>query len=72
MLNIGHRPTVDNGSDLSIEVHILNFSRDIYNRHMRIEFIEFIRQEQKFDSLEQLIAQLNADRETISRLLLKS
>lgn len=39
---------------------------------MRIEFIEFIRQEQKFDSLEQLIAQLNADRETISRLLLKS
>lgn len=72
MLNIGHRPTVDNGSDLSIEVHILNFSGDIYNRHMRIEFIEFIRQEQKFDSLEQLIAQLNADRETISRLLLKS
>ena len=70
MLNIGHRPTVDNGSNLSIEVHILNFSGDIYNHHMRIEFIEFIRQEQKFDSLEKLIAQLNTDRETVSRLLL--
>lgn len=72
MLNIGHRPTVDNGSNLSIEVHILNFSGDIYNHHMRIEFIEFIRQEQKFDSLEKLIAQLNTDRETVSRLLLHS
>lgn len=39
---------------------------------MRIEFIEFIRQEQKFDSLEKLIAQLNTDRETVSRLLLHS
>lgn len=72
MLNIGHRPTVDNGSNLSIEVHILNFSGDIYNHHMRIEFIEFIRQEQKFDSLEKLITQLNTDRETVSRLLLHS
>ena len=69
MLNIGHRPTVDNGSDLSIEVHILNFSGNIYRHHMRIEFIDFIREEQKFDSLEHLITQLNTDRETVSRLL---
>lgn len=72
MLNIGHRPTVDNGSELSIEVHILNFSDNIYNHHLRIEFIEFIRQEQKFASLDELIAQLKNDKKKVADLLLNS
>lgn len=69
MLNIGHRPTVDNGDDLSIEAHILDFSDNIYNRYLRIEFMHFIRPEQKFGNLEALRAQLRNDRETVARLL---
>ena len=69
MLNIGHRPTIDNGPELSIEAHILDFEGDIYNEHMRIEFIRMIRKEKKFDSLEILTKQLADDKEAIKRLL---
>lgn len=48
MLNIGHRPTLNNGSDLSIEAHILDFNADIYDQSIRIEFVQRIRTEQKF------------------------
>lgn len=69
MLNIGHRPTVDNGNNLSIEAHILDFSDNIYNRYLRIEFMHFIRPEQKFGNLKALRVQLRNDRETVARLL---
>lgn len=69
MLNIGHRPTVHNGTDRSIEVHILNFSGDIYHKQMRIEFIHFVRKEISFPNLDMLIAQLKEDRNTVSDLL---
>ena len=63
MLSIGYRPTINNGNDLSIEVHILDFQGDIYNQKMRIEFIEFLRPEIKFDSVDELIAQMHKDKE---------
>ena len=63
MLNIGHRPTINNGTDLSIEVHILDFQGDIYNQKMRLEFIEYLRPEIKFDSVDELIAQMHQDKE---------
>lgn len=69
MLNIGHRPTVHNGTDLSIEVHLLDFSGDIYHRQMRIEFMHFVRKEESFPNLDALIAQLQKDRDTVSSLL---
>lgn len=69
MLNIGHRPTVDNGSNLSIEAHILNYSGDIYYRSIRVELVHFIRREERFGSLEALIAQLTEDRKTVERLM---
>ena len=59
----------NNGTNLSIEVNILDFSENIYRKQMRIEFIAFIRSEQRFDSLEQLTAQLKADREQVRKLL---
>lgn len=70
MLSIGHRPTVNNGDDTSIEVNILNFSRDIYHQEMRIEFVKYLRQEEKYDTVEELIAQLHKDREQTAQLLL--
>ena len=63
MLSIGYRPTINNGNDLSIEVHILDFQGNIYNQKMRLEFIDFLRPEIKFDSVDELIAQMHRDKE---------
>ena len=69
MLNIGHRPTLNNGTDLSIEVHILDFEGDIYHQPMRIEFIDFLRNEAKFQSTEELALQIRKDKDAALLLL---
>ncbi|MBO5252142.1 MAG: bifunctional riboflavin kinase/FAD synthetase [Bacteroidaceae bacterium] len=69
MLNIGHRPTLNNGTNLSIEVHILDFEGDIYRQKMRIEFIDFLRPETKFSSVDELIEQMKKDKEATIRVL---
>lgn len=69
MLNIGQRPTVDNGTDTSIEVHLLNFSEDIYHHTLTLEFVERLREEQRFDSTSQLIEQLKQDAQSVDNLL---
>ena len=68
MLNIGHRPTVNNGSERSIEVHILDFEGDLYGKSLCVEFVERLREERTFDSLDALMAQLESDKERVSRL----
>ena len=68
MLNIGTRPTL-NGNDVTIEVNIFNFNSDIYTKEIRIEFIERIRNEQKFDELESLKTQLEIDKQTSIQIL---
>jgi len=61
MLNIGHRPTLDNGPQLSIEVHIFDCDEDLYGETLRVEFVKRIRDEVKFESLDDLKAQLARD-----------
>ncbi|TAJ14639.1 bifunctional riboflavin kinase/FAD synthetase [Marinilabiliaceae bacterium JC017] len=62
MLNIGYRPTVNHNVDhRSIEVHILDFNQDIYSEEILVEFIDKLRDEKKFDNLEELQAQLKND-----------
>ena len=68
MMNIGLRPTVD-GKQLTLEVHILNFDRDIYGSVITVEFVEQLRQEQKFEGLEELKTQLAADKEATKQAL---
>lgn len=64
MANIGYRPTVKlRKHELTAEVNIFHFNRDIYGKHIRICFLEKIREEQKFDSMEILTNQLKKDRE---------
>lgn len=58
--NIGYNPTVD-GKKLSIETNILDFDEDIYGKVIKIEFLERIRDEKKFSSLEELKSQLEKD-----------
>ncbi len=65
MLNIGSRPTLANSTDISIEVHIFDFHADIYAEHIGINFLHFVREERKFDSLQALHAQLLRDEAVI-------
>ncbi|WP_299365225.1 bifunctional riboflavin kinase/FAD synthetase [Winogradskyella sp.] len=60
MMNIGTNPTVD-GKSRSIEVHFFNFNKDIYGKVLRIEFLHWLRSEQKFANLEALKKQLSID-----------
>ncbi len=69
MLNIGNRPTIDNSKKRSIEVNIFDFENDIYNKNIKVSFICKIRDEHKFDSLDELIAQLNQDKVSALKLL---
>ena len=61
MLGIGCRPTLDNGTDRSIETHLLDFHADIYHQPMRISFVRRIRPEMKFASVDCLAARLHQD-----------
>ena len=63
MMNIGNRPTV-NGNHQTIEVHFFDFNQDLYHQNLTIELLYFLRDEQKFDSLDLLIHQLKKDEET--------
>lgn len=62
MMNIGTRPTVE-GKNQTIEVHFFDFDKDIYNQHITIELLEFIRDEHKFESLDALKNQIQKDKE---------
>ncbi len=69
MMNIGTRPTFNQTTDVTLEVHILGFDRDVYEREIRVEFVERIRDEGKFASEDNLKEQLNHDRERCNQLL---
>ena len=69
MCNIGCRPTVNQGNNRTIETNIFDFNEDIYGLDMEISFIDKIRDEVRFDSLQELRDQLVADRETCLTLI---
>ena len=63
MMNIGYRPTID-GNHQTIEVHFFDFNEDLYNQNLTIEILFFLRDEEKFSSIEKLISQLKEDKKT--------
>lgn len=67
--NIGVRPTFDDGGGLSIECHIIDFDEDIYGTDLRVEFVERLRGERKFDSIDALVKQIGKDRDAARDLL---
>ena len=68
MLSIGNRPTLD-GGHTSVEVHILHFSDTIYSQSIEIEFISYLRDNQKFENIQTLKAQLNKDQLQVEDML---
>ncbi len=72
MMNIGVRPTVNHNADhRSIEVHIFDFNEDIYDRSITLFFVGKIREEQKFQGIDQLKAQLMLDQNSALAILSK-
>ena len=63
MCNIGHRPTVASGNARTIETNIFGFDEDIYGLDIEVSFLSKIRDEVRFDSLEELKVQLESDRD---------
>ena len=70
VMNIGNRPTV-NGSNLTVEVHLFDWSSDLYGKQLAVQLVEFLRPEQKFSSLEHLKTQIQLDC-TVARELLSA
>ncbi|MFA7227901.1 MAG: bifunctional riboflavin kinase/FAD synthetase [Melioribacteraceae bacterium] len=62
IMNIGYRPTFENIQEMVLEVHLLNFSRDIYGESMKVEFLRRLRDEVKFESKDSLINQIEIDK----------
>ena len=71
MANIGHRPTIgDRTKDQPIiEVNLFDFDGDLYGKQIHVSFIDRIRDEEKFDSLDELKAQLEQDKKAVMNLL---
>ncbi len=70
MLNIGQKPTIG-GENKTIEVNIFDFNQDIYNTEITIEFVDHVRNEIKFDSLDSLKLQLAEDEKAVRNRLSK-
>ena len=61
MVNIGFNPTFNSVDKVSVEAHILDFNKDIYGKRVTLEFVKFLREEQKFNNIDNLKLQLDQD-----------
>jgi riboflavin kinase/FMN adenylyltransferase len=60
-VNVGVRPTFETGRGLLVEAYLLDFSGDLYGQTLRVAFLERLRGEKRFDSVEELVAQMHRD-----------
>jgi riboflavin kinase/FMN adenylyltransferase len=70
--SVGRRPTVRVDAPPLLEVHLLDFEGEIYGRHLRVKFLEKLRDEQKYDGLEALAAAIAADAARARKHFMKS
>lgn len=61
VLNIGTRPTLHNGDNISIEVHLLHHEENLYHERLHLEFVERLREERQFQNMEELKSQIQKD-----------
>jgi riboflavin kinase/FMN adenylyltransferase len=69
--NVGYRPTFGN-NELVIETHILNFNEDIYKKRIEVEFVDRVRDEQKFNGPQALVEQIKKDVDRVNVILSKN
>lgn len=65
LLSIGDRPTVDSSGKLSIETYLLDFDGNLYGDYVKIKLLKYLREEEKFDTLDELIQAMHKDEETL-------
>ncbi|HEX5754775.1 MAG TPA: riboflavin kinase, partial [Arenimonas sp.] len=68
VISLGTRPTV-NGSGTVLEAHLFDFDGDLYGRHIEVEFVAKLRDEEKFNDLPALVQQMHRDAEQARRIL---
>ena len=68
IMNIGNRPTV-NGKHQTIEVHLLDFNKDIYGEKIQVQVLKRLREEQKFNSIDELIEQIKVDEQNARKFI---
>lgn len=66
MCNVGYNPTIGKLDVLKLETHIFNFDKMIYGEVIKVEFVDYIREETKFNSLDELKNQLKTDKSNIN------
>lgn len=64
LTNVGVKPTVDSSNTISIEIHVENYAEENYSETIQLEFLDFVRPEMKFSSLEELKKQIASDIKT--------
>ena len=69
MLNVGTNPTTDADTKIKIEVNIFDFDEDIYGKTIHVSFVEYLRAEEKFSSLEVLKYQMQIDKNNSCAIL---
>lgn len=69
MLNIGTNPTTDSDHNIKVEVHVFDFSGDLYKKNLRVNFIKYLRDEEKFGDLEELRRALDQDKANCMNLI---
>ncbi|SJZ89309.1 bifunctional riboflavin kinase/FAD synthetase [Anaerorhabdus furcosa] len=62
MINVGHNPTFNFSKKLSVESNIFDFDDQIYGKEIRIQFVSYLRDELKFDTIQELIDQMDLDK----------
>ena len=66
--NIGVRPTFGDGADATVETHVLNFNESLYGKRVRLAFVQRLRDERRFEDVDALRAQIEADQRRAERL----
>ena len=67
-VNVGVRPTFETGRGLLVEAHLIGFDGDIYGETLRIAFLDRLRGEKRFDSVDELVEQMNRDVDEAKRI----
>ena len=69
MTYIGKRPTMQDNRPQSIESHIIRFDKDIYGKEIKLRFVDFVREDIKFENTESLKQQIDKDKLNIINIL---
>jgi len=72
VVNLGYRPTVSRDqAERVLEIHLLDFDRDIYGKDVEVRFVQYLRPEQKFESVDALVRQIELDVQQAHKLCVR-